>query len=568
MADTPETSVAGSVQEVPREGRRNSQALLFVLLLAAVLRLSHVDLVPLTNGMATSGLTANVLVAGDPDSGWPLAGSLGEGVRGTALFVYLVWLPNLLVWHPLTGVVLVVLLNIVSVGQVHRLAGRWFGQSTAIAASLLYACSPWAVVISRQLWAGSCLAVISLYIAGVALKWLESGGPGRLVQLLFLGLVIPQVHFAGLAVTAWVVVVLMMGRDRIRTAPLVAGISFGVATWTPWLAFHHMGRWTELRDSMSSLTGKLHPGEAIIDGVDFLQAMLHSGRFDHWFASSPADLPAYFPAWLRGLLAVVAVVMVLALAAAVTRAVSRSAEAAGRRVDILLLLLFFLPLPLSMVYRPAIRPEHLVVILPFAPIIVGSVFGRWMDLESCRVKWAIRATLGVTVAAHVLCLSAWSSFLADDLAVPQGEYGLSFRQRRDVARWILRDCDGRSVELAGPFRGGHPAYEYIYYFERSRRGFDRSQPDPHLRYWIDEAPEDQRLGAAARLSVKERDIGSTLNRFQNTGSRWRIEHHHAIGTTRIYRIRMLENTPFQTAGVASPIRSSGNHAEELVHDRT
>tara|TARA_B100000029_G_scaffold125431_1_gene118896 strand:- start:294 stop:581 length:288 start_codon:yes stop_codon:yes gene_type:complete len=79
-------------------------------------------------------------------------------------------------------------------------------------------------------------------------------------------------------------------------------------------------------------------------------------------------------------------------------------------------------------------------------------------------------------------------------------------------------------------------------------------PNPNLKYWVDEIPEDERLSVAARNSVKEREIGATLNRFQTTSSRWRIEKTHTLGPSRIYRIRKLENTPLKTASTPAPDR--------------
>ena len=47
------------------------------------------------------------------------------------------------------------------------------------------------------------------------------------------------------------------------------------------------------------------------------------------------------------------------------------------------------------------------------------------------------STVATIAASHVLFLSSWNNFLDDGLANPQGQYGLTYRQRRDVARWVL-----------------------------------------------------------------------------------------------------------------------------------
>ena len=98
------------------------------------------------------------------------------------MFIYLVSLPNQLFWHPLTGVVLVGMLNVWAVYLAYGLAGRLFGNRAAVATGLLMACSPWTVVYSRQLWSGSCLAIFSLWLIGMSLTWLSRGGSGRLTS--------------------------------------------------------------------------------------------------------------------------------------------------------------------------------------------------------------------------------------------------------------------------------------------------------------------------------------------------------------------------------------------------
>ena len=545
--------MSGSADTVPGkasdvvDGRRLPWGLIAILVLAAVLRLSRLELVPMTNEMAGSGLTANMVVASSPGTGWPLAGALTEGVRESSLFIYLVSLPNQLIWHPLTGVVLVALLNVWAVFLAYRLADRLFGHRAALAAGLLLACSPWAVVYSRQLWVGSCLAVVSLWLIGMSLTWLSEGGSGRLVRMLVLGFLIPQLHYSGLAATAWLAVVIWIGRRRVGWSPTIAGVSFGLSTWTPWVAFHHIGGWTELRNSLSIFGGKPNLARAITNEINYLQSMLHSGGFDHWFAVSPADLPEFFPGWQRAVLVGCGLLMVFAVAAEAGRALTRTGDSSGQPGTGLLWLWVVLPLLGGLVYRPDVRPEHLLIVLPVLLVLASAAAGRCLDGHRRAPRVLACGALGTLAASHVLFLVSWNSYLDDDRADPEGQYGLTYRQRRAVARWVLSDCDGQSVELAGPFRGGHPAYEYVYYYERSRRGRDRSAPEEKLKYWIDEDSDGGQPGTVVYRSLKQRQIGATLNRYQSTSSRWKIEKSHQLGATRIYRIRLPVVGSFRTA---------------------
>ncbi len=535
-------------------GRRISWGLIVILVLATVLRLSRLDLVAMTNAMAADGLTANLLVASTPGTGWPLAGSLVEGVRGSSLFIYLLSLPNQLVWHPLTGVVLVAVLNIWSVYLAYRLAGRLFGRRAGFAAGLLLACSPWAVVYSRQMWSGSCLGLVGLWLVSLSLTWLSKGGSGRLIRMLILGFLLPQIHFSGLAATAWLAVVIWIGRQRVGWLPVITGVCFGLSTWTPWVAFHHIGDWVEFRDSLSILGGKSNLLGSILDEINTLQSLLHSGSFEYWFAANPQDLPQYFPGWQRGLVSASGLLMIVTAAAScfvapkALRAPAADSDAPRPQHDIGLLWLWIvLPLLGGLIYQPEVRPEHLLIALPVLVLLAASTIGRFLDANRKPTRILAGGLLATIAASHVLFLSSWNNFLDDDLAKPQGQYGLTFRQRRDVARWVLRDCDRQSVELAGPIQGGHPAYEYVYYYERSRAGRDRAEPQQDLKYWIDEESDAGQLGTVVHNSLKQRQIGATLNRYQSTSSRWKIEKSHKLGVTRIYRIRMPAFKTFKTA---------------------
>jgi hypothetical protein len=109
--------------------------------------------------------------------------------------------------------------------------------------------------------------------------------------------------------------------------------------------------------------------------------------------------------------------------------------------------------------------------------------------------------------------------------------------------------------LAGPIQGGHPAYEYVYYYERSRKGQDRTEPQQDLKYWIDEESDAGKLGTVVHRSLKQRQINAILNRYQSRSPRWKIEKSHKLGATRIYRIRLPASGIFKT-DADQPVRNS------------
>lgn len=177
--------------------RWDALALLAVLLLAAALRLSEPGTLEFLHDEAMLSLMAQDLAAG---SSIPLTGIPSSvGIPNPPTSVYVMALPYALSRSPQVATLFVAALNVAGVGLLWAVARRWFGAGVALAAGLIYAVNPWALLYSRKIWAQDFQTPLLLLALLLALEGFRAGR--RWAQMLslpvlFFGL---QIHFAGWA---------------------------------------------------------------------------------------------------------------------------------------------------------------------------------------------------------------------------------------------------------------------------------------------------------------------------------------------------------------------------------
>ncbi len=181
-----------------RMSRREWAAVVALLLLAGVVRLARPDL---TEFKADEGrlLTLALATAGGEVVRHGIASSVG--FPNAPLSAWLYALPLLLWAHPYAATLFTGLLNTLAVGGVYWLARRYWGAPAALAAALLLAAGPWAILFSRKIWAQNLLPLFAVgWGIGGALAFVEGRRPFVVLHLLCLALAV-QIHpaAAGLA---------------------------------------------------------------------------------------------------------------------------------------------------------------------------------------------------------------------------------------------------------------------------------------------------------------------------------------------------------------------------------
>jgi hypothetical protein len=204
-------------------------ALLAVLLLAAALRLGEPGVLEFLHDEAMLSLMAQEMAAG---GGIPLTGIPSSvGIPNPPTSVYVMALPYALAHSPQVATLFVAALNVVGVGLLWGIARRWFGAGVALAAGLIYAVNPWALLYSRKIWAQDFQTPFILLALLLALYGFREGRRWAQVlclPVLFFGL---QIHFAAWALLPLFVILVLRGlrrRDGRSPVPTIL-VSIGLA---------------------------------------------------------------------------------------------------------------------------------------------------------------------------------------------------------------------------------------------------------------------------------------------------------------------------------------------------
>jgi len=157
-------------------------------------------------------------------------------------------------------------LNLVAVAIAWHVGRKYYGAVAGLVAALLFAVSPWAVLYSRKIWAQD---FVPLMTAGTiwALHALVFGQKPRAVfWVVLLPLLVIEVHFAGLALTATVVGALLWLRPKMDWRFAAAGAALAAVLMVPYLRYQTAHKWADFRKATKTIGGQAYkiPKEMIV----------------------------------------------------------------------------------------------------------------------------------------------------------------------------------------------------------------------------------------------------------------------------------------------------------------
>lgn len=487
-----------------------------IIAAAALLRLWDLPLISITADEGLHGLFARYVAVFDFEK-YSVVGLPSVGIRNSALFVYLLALPNFLVLHPLSGAAFIALLQVAAIVMTYRYALRWCGRITAVTAALLWTFSPWAVVYARNMWPPSALAPFVLLMLGAGTKWFVDGDRRALGWGVFLAFVVPQVHFSGFCAPVWMAALIAVRVQSLTAADwkrIVIAVLLGLATWAPWIYWQHFdNQWMDLKQIGAAAAGKNEFSPLHL--LQYFRDLLHTSGFGYWFRTPESDLPAYFPPWLASARMIVGCGLELAFVASVF-------VAAKTIVGRLLLFWTVLPIVMLIALRPLVHPHYEFLAYPAPYLIVG--LGAQSLLTTPARKAAGRLLLAGTAFAFVATLDGWRRYIKDGRLDGDDRYQLSYGQRVAAVDSIIKDAGNFHIDIAGPFNNQQPAYMLPFSHEVAKRG--RRQPDRTRVYWMDEWKGDELPKKATDGLANEWPYLKDI----------RVERSWKVGPTRIFRL--------------------------------
>jgi len=418
--------------------RRQETALLVgLLLLAAVSRLARPGLTEfkadearlLTLALTTAG--GDIAVRGI---------STSVGFPNAPLSVWLYALP-LVVWpHPYAATLFTGVLGVAAVAGVYWLARRYWGVRAAAVAALLLAVSPWAIHLSRKIWAQNLLpAFAAAWAIAAALAFVE-GRRGWIVAHLVALAIAVQIHPAAIGLAPATLLFLVVFRRRVSWRMVIVGGLLAALTAAPFL-WYLWGRW-RAEGGLS-----LSTGSAAQLSTASLRQTLHLIT-----GSGLRPLAGVGYAELPGEEVVRAVWLALLMAGVIWAVYSVWRHWPEQPAQMAFIgLAWFLAPPLLFVWRfTPVYVHYFIVALP-APYLLAGAFVASLT-AGWRRAWRVTAWAALLIVAG-LQLAAWGSLMVAVARDPAaGGFGAPLSVKlaaADAARDLLRQTGAAEILIAG-----------------------------------------------------------------------------------------------------------------------
>ncbi len=448
--------------------------LALILVAGAALRFSHFDLLEFK---ADEAVAANLALEFVRGGALPAGGLMSSvGVTNPPLLIYLL-IPIFFFTSNVAAVSgVIALLGLGAVVATWWMGRKYYGPVTGLVAAALFAASPWAVILSRKIWAQD---FVPLFAVGT--MWaVHAVVVGRKPKAVFWAVLLPlatiQLHFSGFALTAAVVVILAWLRPKMDWRLAVAGGVVAMALAVPYLREQSRQEWTEYKTMLAQRSGRnwnIPPGMTInpqsgyplprrpseawmhavaiqnageIEDVLGLSAGAEFDRAGIW-ASKPGR--TYFRSVSDGVLVVQRLVFVGVLVWLAMMA-GRSVRAVFNRD----------PAVRSRIQSAPTGVAWILVAWCVVPVVVFAGAGLWTYLSyyailfpvhflavgmaaeqmARRFKPAVMVAVGVLVAANVWFMADCYRFLSR-YGGAQGTYGTGLGYKVAAARYLARKAD-------------------------------------------------------------------------------------------------------------------------------
>ena len=438
-----------------RPSRLEWALLAFVLAVAAALRLSRLDLLEFKGDEAYA---THIVLRALHGGGWPQIGLLSSvKVMNPPLFLYLLVPMFAISTSPVFVSGCIAVIGVLTVAMCWHIGRRYYGPVAGMVSAALFAVSPWAVICSRKIWAHDLVPLMTAGTLWALHALVRDGRKKAVFWVVLLPLMITQVHFAGLAVTATVILILAVLRPKLDWRWAASGVLVAGVLAVPYVRYQMAHDWTDFRKAAQTVGGQayripegmlVHPrlGYAMPRRDCWWQAlgMLNSGCIEDILGlSARPELDtekiwtprSYFRDATEGarsapLLgdAILAVQRIALLAALVWLTV----RGWRRRSDWVLVLWIVGPVAVFAATRLWTVPSYFVVLYPAVFLVLGiAAQERW--------KWALPVG-AVVVAANVWFVVELYGFLGRHGGA-HGGYGTVIGYKLAAAQFLRERVD-------------------------------------------------------------------------------------------------------------------------------
>lgn len=421
---------------------REALTLTLVLLAAAVLRMGWPGLTEFKADEARLLSLALEMSQGR----FALRGiSSSVGLPNFPMSVWLYALPLLIRPHPYAATLFTGLLSTLAVAGTYWLARRYWGVTAALAAAVMYALSPWAIVFSRKIWAQNLLPVVVIgWAICAALAFVDGRRPFVALHLLLLAVAV-QIHPAAVGLVPATLVFLVVFRRNVAWRWVAVGIVLALITAAPFL-WYLGGLWRSgeaitlgagrVVGGLSAESLRLAATIAVGRGVEALAG--------EEFARRALNLPLLtlaYSVWIAliGLGILWVGVQVL-----------RNWSSAAVRVGFTWLAWLFAPVLVFLWAWTPIYIHYFIAVLPAPFLLAGVLFQRLL----ADVRPVLRAATWIALLAVAgVLLHAWAATMVYVAAQPGATaFGVPLATKlaaADTARALRQESGAAEVLIAG-----------------------------------------------------------------------------------------------------------------------
>ncbi len=418
--------------------------------LGAWLRLSHLDLTEYKFDEAIAIDLTMPLLEG---LAWPEAGLVSSvGIRNPPMLMYLLAPPLSIAVDPLAATAFVALMSTLAVLGTYALLRTRFGAFVALTAAALFATAPWAVLTGRKIWAQDLLPVFSVALLHCLFAIVERPKTRLAFGVPVLACVLWQLHFSAFAVLPVVVLIVLYAARHLHWTAFALGTALALVMLVPYAHYQITQSGRDLQ-KLRGLAAGSHESRAVDLRPVWYTAQL-SGATGWSYVTGASDRALTNAGPLARRAAVVASIVawglllggfVMFIAALVRRAlVSRSQktrlDVQDERRMILLLWVGGIWAVFIAVRLEALYPHYFVLAYPTPFAIVA------LALDTCRrfvARWWPTVATTTAAAIVVAMCAAYSAFdvsfirFLERRGGTQGDYGVTYRHKRDVAAFAL-----------------------------------------------------------------------------------------------------------------------------------
>jgi 4-amino-4-deoxy-L-arabinose transferase-like glycosyltransferase len=422
-----------------------------ILLLAGILRMAEPGLTEFKADEARLLSLAYDMAEGE----LALRGiSSSVGLPNFPASVWLYALPAAIWPHPYSATIFTGVLSTLAVALTYWFVRRYWGTLAALAAMLIYAVSPWAVIFSRKIWAQNLLPLFVLaWAISAALALVEKRPRFMWLHLLSLALAV-QIHLAAVALVPATLLFLIIFRRAVRWRDVLIGALLALLTLLPFT--YYLARSRNLAQLLSGTGGLQTAGGFSLDSLRYT-IMITLGTQTHSLSGAQAfeQYQALVPdlSWVHLLWGIL---ILAGLASLVWEAWKRPSTPRAQ-VGLIVLIWALLPALVFLWQWTPVFVHYFIAVLPAPYIAAGAAFSQFPRLwpgASRRAQQLILAAgsliLLITAVAQTGVLLLLQNFVANT-ATPGG-YGVPLVRKVETAnqaKSLLLETGATEVLIAG-----------------------------------------------------------------------------------------------------------------------